>query len=196
MSGRKTIRLHQICITCGCLMLASAMLLMVVWQISLHVTTEKARRDTETILQLIPEPQSAVPESRSNNTMASLAVDGTDYIGLLSFPMFDSILPVRAEWNKGLPAPCWYDGSVYDGSLIIGTSNQKGQYTFCQEINVRDVLYFTDMTGNRYTYEVTDVRYREHADDQILRNTEADLTLFIKNMYALEYIILYCNTPE
>ncbi len=196
MSGRKTIRLHQICITCGCLMLASAMLLMVVWQISLHVTTEKARRDTETILQLIPEPQSAVPESRSNNTMASLAVDGTDYIGLLSFPMFDSILPVRAEWNKGLPAPCWYDGSVYDGSLIIGTSNQKGQYTFCQEINVRDVLYFTDMTGNRYTYEVTDVRYREHADDQILRNTEADLTLFIKNMYALEYVILYCNTPE
>ena len=195
MSGRKAFGLQKICITAGCLLLAAAMLMLAVWQISLHMAAAKSERDVQTILQLIPEPQAAVPEPRSNNTMAALPVDGTDYIGLLSFPRYDSVLPVRADWNKRLPSPCRYDGSVYDGSLIIGGSNQKGQYTFWPEISAGDVLYFTDMTGNRYTYEVTDIRYREHADDRTLRSTEADLTLFIKNIYASEYIIVYCSTP-
>ena len=54
------------------------------------------------------------------------------------------------------------------------------------------MLYITDMTGNRFSYTVTDIRYSNHADNDALYN-KADLTIFVKNIYALEYIILHCT---
>ena len=56
-----------------------------------------------------------------------------------------------------------------------------------------DSVFFTDMEGNRYTLEVTDLRYEKHAGQDELSRKEAALVLFIKNMYAQEYFIIYCN---
>ena len=58
------------------------------------------------------------------------------------------------------------------------------------------MLSYRNMEGNRYALEVTDLRYAKHADQEALGRREADLVLFIKNMYAFEYIIVYCNTPD
>jgi hypothetical protein len=60
---------------------------------------------------------------------------------------------------------------------------------------VGDSLYFTDMTGNRYSYVVEDIRYTDHAGAEIPDSREADLVLFIHNVYAFEYIRIYCNVP-
>ena len=49
------------------------------------------------------------------------------------------------------------------------------------------------MEGNRYSYTITDLRYEQHADQAALRQKDAALTLFIKNVYAFDYLILYCN---
>lgn len=49
------------------------------------------------------------------------------------------------------------------------------------------------MEGNRFSYTVTDIRYEKSADQSHLQRKESSLTLFIKNIYSFEYIIIYCD---
>ena len=77
--------------------------------------------------------------------------------------------------------------------MQIGGTSQKGQYDFYRDISVGDSLFFTDMEGNRYSYEVKDIRYEDDADQSTLDFEEASLTLFIKNVYAFEYIVVNCQ---
>ena len=148
------------------------------------------------ICPLIPEPQGAVLEARRDNTMSILSLDGVDFVGILEMPGFDSALPVCAQWGNRLKYPCCFSGSIYDGTLQIGTTSRQGQYDFYREISIGDALYFTDMEGNCYGFTVSDLRYEKKADQETLNRKEADLTLFIKNVYGFDYLIVYCNTPK
>ena len=127
--------------------------------------------------------------------MPALSIEGTDFIGILELPSHGSALPVCADWGKPSRYPCRFSGSIYDGSIQIGGTSQKGQYDFYREISVGDSLFFTDMTGNRYAYTVTAIRYETHADQDALAREDASLTLFIKNIYAFEYMIIFCDIP-
>ena len=100
---------------------------------------------------------------------------------------------VCADWGESDQYPCRFFGSIYDGTLHIGATSQKGQYDFYREISVGDIVYFTDIEGNCYTFEVTGLRYQKHADQEALQQEESALTLFIKNLYAFEYLVVYCN---
>ena len=77
--------------------------------------------------------------------------------------------------------------------MQIGCTSQKGQYDFYRDISVGDSVFFTDMEGNRFSYTVSDIRYEKNAEQSTLQKNDADLTLFIKNVYAFEYIVIYCN---
>lgn len=182
----------KICLWAGAGLLVAALVMLLWWQLDIRNSRKQAQDYVKTIESLIPTPQGAVPEERWDNTMAVLSIEGTDFIGILEMPRFESVLPVAADWGKQYP--CRFDGSIYDGSLQIGATTQKGQFDFYREICVGDRVYFTDMEGNRYTYEVTDLRYEEHADQEALTREESALTLFIKNEYAFEYIVLFCNS--
>lgn len=193
MRGHKTNLFRSILLFSGAILVASALVMLIFWQWSIHTSAEASVEYVDTLRRLVPEPQGAVPEARRDNTMPVLAVEGTDFVGILEMPRFGSALPVGADWGKTSRYPCWFSGSVYDRSLQIGATSQKGQYEFYREINLGDVLYFTDMTGNRYTYTVTDIRYASHADQAALSQEEAALTLFIKNVYGFDYILIFCD---
>ena len=160
---------------------------------SISTSQEKAAGYVQTILARIPAPQSAVPEERGNNTLPVLSVDGVDFVGVLEMPRYSSKLPVAANWGKVSEYPCLFDGSVYDRTLQIGATTQKGQYDFYRDISVGDAISFTDMEGNRFCYTVADIRYEKHADQAALLQKDAALTLFIKNVYDLEYIVIFCD---
>lgn len=162
-------------------------------QISLAQNLKRIDQYVSSLEARIPESQSAMIEARQNNEMPSLTVDGEDFIALLELPSMGAILPIGASWNPTKCYPCRYDGSVYDGSLMIGGTNRKGQFDFVKELAVGSTIRITDMTGNRFSYVVSDIRYAAHADTASLTRYEDDLTVFIKNLYAFEYIILYCT---
>ena len=190
--SQKKINLRQLCFSAGIILILSAMVWLILWQTSAQKNTEEIKTYIDMLYELIPEPQACVLEPRTNNTMPSLNVKNENFVAIIEVPMNTSSFPVGASWNTNNKYPRRYDGSVYDGSLIIGTTNHKGQFDFVKEITVGNVLYITDMTGNRFSYTVTDIRYSNHADNDALYN-KADLTIFVKNIYALEYIILYCT---
>ena len=174
-------------------LLVLAVLLPLLWQQDVRRAEQKMQDNAQTILSIIPKPQNAVLEERRDNKMPILSIDGTNFVGILEIPRYGSSLPVCADWESVSKQPCCLSGSIYDGTMQIGGTTQKGQYDFYREISVGDNVYFTDMEGNRYAYAVSNIRYEKHADQDTLGREQAALTLFIKNIYAFEYIIIFCN---
>ena len=188
--------ISRLCLWAGVALLVSGALVLGIWQLNIRFSTENMRSCVQTLESVIPAPQGAVPEERRDNTMPALSVDGTDFVGILEMPRFGSVLPVCGEWGRTTKHPCRLNGSVYDRTIQIGATSQKGQYDFYREISVGDTVVFTDMEGNRYTYEITALKYEKHASRDALGSEEADLTLFIKNIYAFEYLLVYCSVPK
>ena len=183
-----------LCSGIGLLVVTAVALLL--WNWGVHSSQKKAASYVSTIRALIPEPQGAALEERSNNTMSALSIDGTNFVGIVEMPKYDSSLPVCGDWGKVTKYPCHFSGSIYDRSMQIGATTQAGQYDFYREISVGDSLLYTDMEGNRFSYTVSDIRYKNHADQTALQQENAALTLFIKNIYAFEYIIIFCDISE
>ena len=183
----------RVCVWAGICLIIGAVLLSFLWQWGVRSSTQRMENCVQLMRTLIPEPQNAVLEERSDNIMAVLSLDGTDFVGILEMPRYGSVLPVCASWGKVSKYPCCLSGSIYDGTMQIGGTSQEGQYDFYREISLGDDVYFTDMEGNRYTYAITGIRYEKHADQTALQREEAALTIFIKNLYAFDYIVIYCN---
>ena len=194
MKNKKKPAAGRFFLLAGIALLAAAAVLLISWQWGIRTWDEKTDAYVHTIRTIIPEPQGAVLEDRSDDTMPALALDGTDFVGILEMPLYDSALPVSNSWGQSSRYPCRFSGSIFDGTMQIGAASQAGQYDFFREISVGDSLYFTDMEGNRYAYEVKNLRYEKHADEAALMGEDAELTLFIKNVYAFEYIIVFCDT--
>lgn len=186
----------QACVFVGFFLIVIAVLLPFLWQWGVNSSVQKMEDCVRAIRDLIPEPQSAVPEERRDNTMSVLSLDGTDYVGILEIPRYESTLPVCADWGGVSKHPCRFSGSIYDRTMQIGGTSQNGQFDFYREISAGDIVCFTDMEGNRYSYTVTDIRYEKHADQTALQRKEASLTLFIKHIYAFEYIVIFCTPAD
>ena len=190
MMGRKHFMIAGICL------LAAAAVLLAAWQWNIYAAEQDAAEYVRMLRELIPEPQGAALEERRENTMATLCIDGTDFVGILELPRHGSALPVCAVWGKPAKYPCRFSGSIYDRTMQIGGTSQTGQYDFYRDISVGDSVFFTDMAGNRFSYTVTDIRYEKNADHATLEHEAAALTLFVKNVYAFEYIIIHCDTAN
>ena len=185
--------IQRICIFAGVSLLVGALVVLALWRWNVSSSEKQAQYYVNTLQTLIPEPQNAVPEERRDNTMSVLSVDEIDFVGLVELPRYESTLPVCADWGKTSKYPCHFSGSIYDGTMQIGATTQKGQYDFYRELSVGDTVSYTDVEGNRYTFTITSLRYAKHVDQVSLRQKDAALTLFIKNIYAFEYLIVFCD---
>ena len=188
----KTI-LPKIFILAGTLLLITACAILFLWQWNIHACQQQAQDYVHTLRSLMPEVQNVALEERRDNSMPLLSLDGKDFIGILEIPLYNSTLPVCADWGAPSQYPRCLSGSIYDTSIQIGATSQTGQYDFYRELSVGDPVFFTDMEGNRYTLEISDLRYKKHADQTALQSYDAALTLFIKNVYAFEYLIVFCD---
>ena len=189
----KGFSIQKICILVGICLLVGAIVILALWRLDINNSEKRAQYYVNTLQELIPDPQNAALEERRDNAMSVLSVDGTDFVGIIEIPHYDSSLPVGAAWGKSSEYPCRFSGSVYDGTMQIGATTQKGQYDFYRELSVGDTVVYTDMEGNRYTFAVTSLRYEKHVDQATLQREDATLTLFIKNIYSFEYLIVFCD---
>lgn len=134
------------------------------------------------------------PENYSDTAMPVLQLDGEDFSGLLEVPAFGVTLPIGSTWEAGstrsYPRRFW--GSAYDNSLIVGGSDRRGQFDFCEKLDVGDRVWITDMTGARFSYEVTRIDRRKHADMDVFGEKDSDLILFVRENSSLDYILVRC----
>ena len=141
----------------------------------------------------LPERTPGVPEAYVKNHMPALQLQGQDFIGLVEIPAYGVKLPLCGSWKPGNVNrfPCRFSGSVYDSSLILGGS--ASQLACLKTVSHGDVVTVTDLQGRVYSYQVTNIRRADNAKAETLGRDDANLVLFIRDLYTMEYIIVACN---
>ena len=188
--------MRRVCLAIGIALLIGAVAMLALWRWNITHSIKKAQYYVTTLQEIMPRPVPAALEARRDKTMSALSVDGTDFVGLIEMPQYGSVLPVCATWGSASKYPCLFTGSIYDGTVQIGATTQKGQYDFYRNLSLGDTVVYTDMEGNQYTLYITSLRSEKHADEAALTREEAALTLFIKNIYAFEYLSVSCNVSN
>ena len=192
-SANKKFTLILICVGIALIMVAVGLVLFS------HFGGKMAQTNAKEIVSkmysLMPNVKNGAPDNRSNVTMPMLEIDGEDFVGIIEVPNFSKTLPIYSKWNasKVTKYPCRYMGSMYDGSLIIGGCDNDGQFDFVKEISNGDTVLVTDTTGLRFKYTVTDINRTKDVSTENLTSQEADLILFARNTYSLDYTVIYCS---
>lgn len=91
-----------------------------------------------------------VPEEKT------IEIDNNYYIGTILIPSLDIELPIISEWsypNLKL-SPCRYNGTIFEGNLIIASHNYRSHFGRIQELNSGDSIIITDTDGITHNYEV------------------------------------------
>lgn len=88
--------------------------------------------------------------------MLTTQVNGYDCIGVLSIPALELELPVLTDWDyvKLRMAPCHYFGSYYEKNFVIAAHNYRSHFGRLSELQPKDLVLFTDVSGTVYVYEV------------------------------------------
>ncbi len=189
-------KIGKICMVVGALLILGALALMAYNQWDSN-RADKASQEaldkletalTETITENgddAGENQPAEePELDPTRPMTTAEIDGWEYIGYLSIPDAGLNLPVMAEWSyDGLKiAPGRYSGSTYSDDLVICGHNYAKHFSPIKWLDVGAPIYFTDMDGLRWSYEVASVEVVQptQVERMITPETEDawDLTLF------------------
>ena len=112
--------------------------------------------------------------------MPTKTADGQAYIGVLSIPKLGKTLPILSEWDaaKLNIAPCRYAGSAYQNNLVIAGHNYRRHFGRLGTLSPGDTILFTDMDGNRFTYQVVELETLQPYAIEDMKTGDWDLTLF------------------
>lgn len=178
----------------GFLLILGSLTLFVTSQIRGAQAEKRNAALVDTIESLLPERTGGVMDDYSDMEMPVLEIDGEDIVALVEIPALGVKLPVSAHWDKRTADahPCRFWGTVYDGSLIVGGTDRSGQFDGFDRIDTGCGVTVTDMTGAVFSYAVDWVERSDSADAEVLLGGRGELTLFARNAYSLDYIILRC----
>lgn len=143
---------------------------------TLTKTMEEKTKADEVVLQ---------PELDPDQPMTEVELEGWNYIGYLSIPSIGLNLPVMSEWSyAGLKiAPGRYSGSTYADNMVVCAHNYAKHFSPIKWLAEGAEVYFTDMDGMRWSYEVSAVETIQPTQiEKMTEKTEDsenwDLTLF------------------
>lgn len=143
--------------------------------------TASAQEAVVVLQQEIPaEPETTQPIApEAKPMMTTVEIDGRYHIGLLEIPALGLTLPVQNTWSEELLkySPCLYKGSLSDGMIIAG-HNYRSHFAKLNTLTVGDLIYFTDVDGNRWTYSVAGTEIIDGSDVEGMEEGDWDLTLF------------------
>lgn len=189
----KRTRITSACIIAGCALILTALGLIVFTQIVISRSRAEAESVSSIIFDSISEPHAAIKQTKEETAMSALSIDNRDYVGVIELPSHSSALPVAAEAESLSLLPYVYSGSIYAQAMVLYASSQRGQLDFYKEISVYDAVYFTDMTGSRYSFTVANILYRSEINDEMLSECESPLIIITEGQNANEYVLICCD---
>lgn len=177
----------------GVALVLAGLILVLVSTLPRQLWHKQAQQLAQQIEAALPEKVPGIPETFVKKDMPALGLQGADFIGLVEIPAYGIKLPLCGSWQPGKinRFPCRFTGTVYDSSLIIGGSHQ--QLSCLKKVGHGDVVTVTDLQGAVYTYRVSGIRRTDNARIETLERDEANLVLFIRDLYTMEYIIVACK---
>ena len=149
--------------------------------------SEKSDRD-ESVEILVDIPQE----------MLTTQVDGYDCIGVLSIPVLELELPVLTDWSyaKLKIAPCHYFGSYFQKDFVIAAHNYQSHFGRLSELQPKDLILFTDISGTVYCYEVVLLETLPGNATEEMITSGFDLSLYTCTPGGASRVTVRCNAVK
>ncbi len=190
----------------GLLLIAAALALTGYNMIDARRAAEYTTHALEELNNLIPASENTVdrPAGHTEKTADSInpakempvaVIDGNEYIGRLEIQALSLSLPVISEWSypRLKTAPCRYTGSAYQDNLIIAAHNYSSHFGKLSELREGDMIEFTDIESNRFTYTVTQIEELPGTAIEEMQAGEWDLTLFTCTLGGRSRVTVRCS---
>lgn len=151
-----------------------------------HRDVETADSDSAAVPLYLLDLERKMPEK---------VIDGAGYIGILELPALHRELPVMSVWTeKNLQkAPCRYSGSAYMQNLVIAGHNYRAHFSGIGNLKKGDSVIFTDMDGNRFFYEVSEIEILDAQETERMTESWWALTLFTCTAGGKRRIAVRCD---
>ena len=136
-----------------------------------------------------------VYELHPDMTMPTVDADGHTYVGFLEIPAIKRILPVMDAWSyPNLKiAPCRFVGTVYAHDMVVCAHNYDRHFGLIKTLEEGDKVFFTDVYGDRFSYEVSEVTILQPTDvDEMKDPDDWDLTLFTCTIGGATRVTVRC----
>lgn len=201
-------RLSSIMILSGLLCVISALSLTAYNLITERNAGISSKKAMVTISESVVKPQPADPMAQSmvqplyqvdpHVSMPELNVNGVKYIGYLSIPSLKLELPIITKTTNSLlqVAPCRLSGSAYMEDLVIGAHNYATHFGNLKKLRYGDVIEFTDIDGNTFTYEVDGLEILQPHQLDDLCSGEYPLSLYTCTIGGRTRVTVRCVEPE
>ena len=130
--------------------------------------------------------------------MLTTQVDGYGCIGVLSIPVLELELPVLTDWSyaKLKVAPCHYFGSYYEKNFVIAAHNYQSHFGRLSEMQPKDLILFTDISGTVYCYEVVLLETLPSDATEEMLTSGFDLSLYTCTSGGTNRVTVRCNVVE
>lgn len=127
--------------------------------------------------------------------MLTTQVNGYDCIGVISIPVLEMELPVLTDWSyeKLKVAPCHYFGSCYEKDFVIAAHNYPSQFGRLSELQPRDLILFTDISGTVHCYEVILLETLPANATEEMITSGFDLSLYTCTPGGANRVTVRCN---
>ena len=147
--------------------------------------------------------ESARDESEDNlvdipQEMPTTQVNGYDCIGILSIPVLELELPVLTDWSytRLKIAPCHYFGSYYEKDFVIAAHNYQSHFGRLSELQPKDLILFTDISGTVYCYEVVLLETLPGNATEEMITSGFDLSLYTCTPGGASRVTVRCNAVK
>ena len=179
----------------GTVLLVLAVLVTAVVEGSVYLTARRLASVTEALEARLPARTLGMVGERSDPSMPIVRLNSTDYLALIEFPSKNVCFPVAAEWDsrKAMRCPARFSGSAYDGILIIGASELRGQIDFVRKLDIGEIITVTDMRGRQYRYEIRTIKPVQTLDPGLPAERDMDLMLFTSSPLSSGYHVILCK---
>ena len=127
--------------------------------------------------------------------MQTTEVNGYECIGILSIPVLELELPVLTDWSyeKLKIAPCHYYGSFYRKDFVIAAHNYPSFFRRLPELQPKDLVLFTDVSGTAYYYEVVLLETLPPEATEEMITSGFDLSLYTCTPGGASRVTVRCN---
>ena len=158
----------------------------------------KHREETAAVDQNeTPEMPAELP-SDFDRELPVLETDGHRYIGTVSIPAIDTVLPVQEDWSLAWlkTSACRYKGSPYGRDLVICAQNYDTHFGQLKNLLPGDEVIFTDTDGNEFRHTVVELETLAGTAVEEMESGEWDLTLFTCTPGGQARVTVRCDLLE
>lgn len=134
-------------------------------------------------------------EEEEDEEFLTVMVDGHEICGVLSIPDLEIELAIIYEWSYPSlnVSACRYSGTPQT-QMILLAHNYDRHFGGLSELEPKDEVIFTDISGKEHRYQVTGTEtWATNQLDEIISGESWDLTLFTCTYGGASRVVVRCE---